>query len=498
MKRSSLISGAMILAVGTMLAKIFSAIYRIVLTRVLGGVGIGMYQLVFPLYSLCVVLVTAGLPLAISKLVARFENSARQIVRKSILFMTIVSLLVTIILLVIGNTMSLGDDLSICYYILAPTIVVVATSSILKGYFQGKHHFTPSAISNILEQFVKMIVGLVLSVSLLRFGLLASIIGAMLGIMLSEVVSLVILIFYYRRRSNRDIEKVELSYRELLRDILPITITNIILPLASFVDSILVVKILSTNFSQNVSVFLYGLESGAVASLASIPTIFSFSIASVLLPNLADGGRLWNKNYKLSIAIKIILTIVVPCVICFLFIPDRLIGVLYSSRLNDLGINGTRIAGGLLALSGLGMVALSINQIYSISLQAVNERFVTIRNMVIAVIVKFAIELVLLPNLMLNIYSLSIANTVCYIVVLALNHAEITRIFRLKINYLFGAKLLLSNVCMIISMIGILAFGNSITNTLLAGLVGVVVYLGSLFLLKMFNKNDLAILKYRV
>ena len=180
-----------------------------------------------------------------------------------------------------------------------------------------------------------------------------------------------------------------------------------------------------------------------------------------------------------------------------MFIPDRLLCLLYGDRLCDLGIDGTKIAGALLSLSGIGMVALSINQIYSVSLQGVNERMVTIRNMIIAVVIKFVIELIFLPTVMLNIYSLAIANTICYIVVLALNHAEIVRTFHLKINYTFGAKLLLSNSLMVLAMIGILAFGNSISNTLLSGVVGVIVYLGSLIILKIFNKNDLAMLKYK-
>lgn len=497
MKKSSLFTGALILAVGTVLSKIFSAVYRIVLTRILGGVGIGMYQLIFPLYSLAVVLVTAGLPLAVSKLVAKFPDSAKKIVKKTMFFMAVVSLIVTVLMVAVGHKIGVGGQASI-YYILAPTIVVIASSAVLKGYFQGKHCFTPTAVSNILEQFVKMVAGLILSLSLIGFGVYWAIVGAMIGIMLSEIISLVIMLLYFKKDKTRDKSKIDLRYTELLKDILPITITNIILPIASFIDSVVVVKLLANSFSDNVSVFLYGLESGAVSSLTSIPTIFSFSIATVLLPNIADDSNAWNKNFKLSMAIKIILVIVVPCVICFVFIPNRLIEVLYSNRLNDLGINGTAIASSLLALSGIGMVALAINQIYSISLQAVNERTATIRNMIIAVVVKFVIELIFLPTLMLNIYSLAIANTVCYIVVLALNHAEIIRYFNLKINYIFGAKLLLSNFMMVIAMIGILAFGHSVANTLLAGTVGVIVYLGSLYLTKIFNKCDYAILKYKV
>ena len=75
MKKDNLMKGALVLSVGAILAKIFSAIYRIGLTRILGGEGIGLYQLVFPLYSLCVVLATAGLPMAISKVIAKSKTN---------------------------------------------------------------------------------------------------------------------------------------------------------------------------------------------------------------------------------------------------------------------------------------------------------------------------------------------------------------------------------------------------------------------------------------
>lgn len=491
-------SGVLILTVGTVLAKIFSAIYRIVLTRILGGVGIGLYQLIFPLYSLCVVLVTAGLPLAVSKLVAKYPKYAKKIISKIILFMTFISLGIGVSMLILGSIDRTNANYLWSYVILAPTIVLTSTSAVLKGYFQGKHEFQPSAISNIIEQFIKMTVGLLLSLILVNIDIYLGIIGAIIGVAVSEIVSLVVLVLFYKKSKPKRESRIDISYKELLKDVLPITITNIILPLASFVDSILVVKLLTRNFSSNMSVFLYGLESGAVSSIASIPTIFSFSIASVILPNLSSNVRDWNKNYTLSLSVKVILTIVVPCVIAFLFIPDRIIGVIYSTKLNDLGINGTKIASALLALTGLGMVALSINQIYSISLQAVNKRYVTIRNSLLGVLVKFFIELIFLPTVRLNIYSLAIANTICYILIMALNYAEINNTFKLKINYLFGAKLLLCNFLMVMAMIGILAFGNSATNTILAIVVGGIVYLSSLYLVKIFNKRDMAIIKYKV
>jgi len=499
MKSKNMMSGALILSVSGVLAKVFSAIYRIGLTRILGGEGIGLYQLIFPVYSLCVVLATAGIPMAISKAVAKYKNSDASILKKSFIYTSLISLILAFILL-FGNKflaeLQGSRELHICYIILAPSIVLVSFSSVLRGYFQGKHNFTPSALSNILEQFTKFLVGLILSLSLLKVGLIASIIGAVVSIVVSEIISILVLLFYIKKHYKKG-AYVDISYKELTKEIVPITLTNLILPISSFVDSILVVNLLNLNFSNNVSVFLYGLESGAVASLVSLPTIFSFAIASVILPNIVSSVSFANQSNKLSFATKIILIISVPCVVAFLFMPERLIELLYGNRLNSFGINGVKIASQLLAISGLGVVFLAVNQLFSSALQAIDKSNITIRNLIIAVAVKFILEIAFMPSRVLNIYVLAVATSLCYVVAMSLNYVEIRQNFNLKINIMFAAKLILCNAIMVVSLLVVLIMGQGIFNTLLAILVAVIVYFVSLFVFKIFTQKEKAMLKYK-
>lgn len=143
------------LAIGGVLAKILSAVYRILLTRILGGEGIGLYQLIFPVYSLCVVLSTAGLPMAISKVISKNAGNEKTVLKKSLILTSLVSVLIFSFLILFSEALAnlQGEpNLKLCYVILAPTIILVGCISVLKGYFQGKNNFTPSAISNILEQ----------------------------------------------------------------------------------------------------------------------------------------------------------------------------------------------------------------------------------------------------------------------------------------------------------------------------------------------------------
>lgn len=501
MKKNNFMKGTLILSVGAIFAKIFSAIYRIGITRILGGEGIGLYQLVFPLYSLCVVLATAGLPMAISKVIAKSKSNGKSVVKRCLLFVILISLILSFILLTTSKSLAKfqGEaSISICYIILAPSIILVSACSVLRGYFQGIGNFTPSAVSNIIEQFVKLSVGLILSLSLIGISLLASIIGAMISIVFSELISLIILIIYYNKyKSNENLE-TNLSLKSLLKDILPITLTNIIMPIATFIDSILVVNLLNVNFSQSMSIFLYGLESGAVSSLVSLPSIFSFAIASVILPNITSSNESENKNNILSFAIKTILIITIPCVLCFALIPDRLITLLYGNRLNGMGVEGLNVAYRLLTISGFGIIFLALSQVYSSCLQAVDERMASIRNLAIAVFIKFVLELLFMPSKLLNIYVLSISNLVCYVAVMVLNYFEIREHFKLKINYMFTGKLILSNCYMLLALICVLSFNNSWQNSILAIFVAGFIYIVSLYYTKIFTKKDLAMVKYKI
>ena len=125
-------------------------------------------------------------------------------------------------------------------------------------------------------------------------------------------------------------------------------------------------------------------------------------------------------------------------------------------------------------------------------------RSVTVRNMVIAVVVKFVIEIMFMPSKIINIYALAISNTVCYILVSVLNHFEIKQVFRIEISLEFVAKLIFANCLMVLSLFIVMIFNANAMNSLLAYALAMVVYLVSLMVLKIFDKRDLLMLKYKV
>ena len=500
MKKNGIFKGFLILSIGSVLAKLFSAIYRIILTRILGGEGIGIYQLIFPFYSLCVTLATAGIPMAVSKVVAKNKGNEIIVLKKVLKLAVIVSIIIAFILILTSKfleKLQQVKSISLCYLILSPSIIFVAISSVLRGYFQGVHNFTPTAISNIIEQFVKLFSGVVLSVSLLPFGLIYAVVGAVVAIVISEIISLFCLLVVIKKDKVKTCAD-NVSIKSILNDVLPITISNLILPFSVFIDSLLVVNLLSLNFTREVSVFLYGIETGAVSSLIGLPAIFSFAIASVVLPNISKEKVEFNQSKKLTLAIKSVLIISAPFALIFLLTPQNIINVLYSGKLNGFNINGGMIASRLLAWSSVGVVSLAVNQVLSSSLQALDERSETIKNLFIGVVVKLGLILIFMPSKTLNIYMLAIGNLFCYLTVAVLNFVKIKQKSLIKINWDFIVRLIFSNVIMLITLICLLMICDTNIMVILAYGISALVYLFCVYKTKTFSRNDMCFIKYGV
>ena len=494
MQNKGVLTGALILTIGGVLAKVFSAVYRIALTRILGGAGIGLYQMVFPLYSLCVVLTSAGIPLAISKVVAKHPDAENSVIKKCVLFTCGLSLLLTLGLVVFCRPLAKIQGevrIYVCYLLLAPTIIVVGLSSVLRGVNQGRQRFVPSALSNTAEQFVKLVLGLVFSLLFIKKSVTAAIVACMVAIDISEIVGLLILLFFVRRR-KRKVEQKNVPFKEIMRDVLPITFTNILMPVAGFVDSLLVVNLLVVNFSKIDAIFMYGLETGAVGSLVGLPTVFSFAVASVIMPAVTKKG---NTKNKFNLSLKIICILTLPFVVLFVFAPKPILMLLYGGRfMNNAG--ALHLSCGLLRISGLGVLFLAVNQLLSSTLQALEKRRVSVRNLIIAVVVKFAIELILLPTKYFNIYALSLGNTVCYFVVMLLNIFALRKDIAFELS--FVPNLLFVNALMLICFLVLINFAFCNFAVLLVFAIAALVYFALLCTTNMLTKKEKAGLKYKL
>ena len=296
MKRRSVAQGAILLAVCSIIAKLLGGAYRIVLTGLLGAEGIGYYQLVFPLFALLLAVTSNALPLTLSKqisyeLAQDRQGAVSRLVRKALIYAVIAGCGATAITLALSKVMANAQsngDVYICYIAIAPAIIFVALSGVLKGWFLGHGNTTPSGVSQIIEVVTKLALGLLFVRLLAPRGVMYSVAGALIAVGVSEFIELVMLFIWYMSSAKHERALPKLAPEgKFFSTFLPITASGLIFPLIAFVDSIMVVNLLRLSGEID-GVSQYGILTGPVASIINMPIVLAMSISVAIVPAIAS------------------------------------------------------------------------------------------------------------------------------------------------------------------------------------------------------------------
>ena len=204
--RQSFLKGALILSAAGAISKILGAIYRIPLARLIGAEGIGLYQMAYPIYTTILALATAGVPVAISILIARketqgFPGESRRILRVSLLLLAVFGLLLTLLVMASAKFLALHvlQDGRAYYAIVAvaPAIFLAGLMSVFRGYFQGQQTMLPTAVSQVVEQKFRVTAVLFLAYLLFPRGLEFAAAGATFGAVVGGLGGLLVLLWFY-------------------------------------------------------------------------------------------------------------------------------------------------------------------------------------------------------------------------------------------------------------------------------------------------------------
>jgi stage V sporulation protein B len=203
-KPGSFVRGAAVLSIGGIITKLCGAIYRIPLTNALGSAGMGMYQLVFPFYTLLLAASSAGIPSAISRLIAERlkmndEKGAKKIFHTALAALSLAGLALSLAMYFTAeNIAAFQGNIAAAdsYRLIAPAIFLVSVISVIRGYFQGRLVMLPTALSQIVEQGVKIVFTLTVAVAFLP-DVLKAVGFAVLGVTVSEAAALLFLILFF-------------------------------------------------------------------------------------------------------------------------------------------------------------------------------------------------------------------------------------------------------------------------------------------------------------
>ena len=461
MKQQTFLGGVAILFIGGAIAKILGAIYRIPLTWILGAEGLGLYQLIFPVFSLLIVLSSSGMPTSISKMTAnRLSNGdyagVRAVFKVSLITMVVVGLVASILIAGLSHTIASlqGNTGSTLGYLgIAPAVFFVCVLSVFRGYFQGHSNMIPTALSQIFEQGGKLVFGLLFAYLFLGYGIEWGAFGAILGVTISEILTVAVLCIFYlksRKKEYNSSQNVVHStkkavFLELIRTSTPIVLTQIVLPLLIMLDSFLIVNLLSyAGVDQSTATILWGIDSGVVNSLVNMPIALCLAVAISIVPavaSLKDRGAI---ERKLSTAYTVTIAFCLPVIVAFCVLASPLLNILYN------GMGGAQyveIAKNLLLLGAPIILFGSLLQVQNSALQALGKGRVTMLNMILSGVVKVVLTLILVPIPEINIYGLALSTATFYILSCLFNAMYLHKLkfrykMRLTLPSLAGAGML--------------------------------------------------------
>ena len=341
MKKNIFLKSVILLMIGGLITKIISMLIKIVLARLIGPEGMGIYMLVSPTFTLLIALAQLGFPVAISKLVAEEKGNNKNLVFSVIPISLLLNIIIIIILFFSSGYIStnlLNEPRSyyalICIGLVLPFISI---SSILRGYFFGKQKMLPHVLSNITEDIVRLIALIIGIPIFLSKGLEYAVAFVVLVNIISEFTSILILFFFVPKNfklTKDDLKPNKNSIKTVFSIGIPTTASRIIGSIGAFLEPIILTYVLiGIGYKSNYIVTEYGIISGYIMPLILIPSFFTLAISQALIPNISKAHSHGHYKYvkdKIKLAIFLSLLIGIPATILFELFPSVLMKLIYN------------------------------------------------------------------------------------------------------------------------------------------------------------------------
>ena len=411
------LKGTLILTISSIVVKVIGSLNWIILSRVLGGEGIGLYQMGFPMYLMAITVSSAGIPVAISimtaeKLARKDYRGAKKIFNVS-LRLLLVSGLVFSTALYLGAGWLVDSNIirdSRAYYsivALSPAVFFVTFLSSFRGYLQGWQIMTPTAVSEIVEQLLRVITMLIFADLLMPYGLAYAAGGASMGAGVGAFCALLVLMWFYSRLKKKlqkefaaqDDSIPEESgghiIKRLLLLALPVSLSSLMLPIGANLDLLIVPQRLeAAGFNVHEATEYFGYLTGMAVPLVNLAAIFTAAMTTSLVPSISESRALQDFGAiraKIRIAFRVALIVSTPCTVGLYFLAEEVAALIY---------NAPGAAGAIQTMS-VGILFLGLHQISTGILQGLGKTAIPVINMILAGIVKVALswQLTALPSL---------------------------------------------------------------------------------------------------
>ncbi len=388
-KNNLLIKNIIILLVSGALAKVLGMLGKIIYTRIAGVNVVGLYTMITPTFMLIISICQFSFPISISKISAEEKYDNKSLLKSAYFVGFIISIILIIILILTSNLIAL----SLHNKLLAPAILSISAiipfvmiSSVQRGFLHGKEDMFPASITNVTEEIIKIILILFLLPIAISKGDITSVIFLILFNVITESSNILFMqkVISKKYISNKKGKVNKKVIKEILSISIPTTSVRLIASIGFFLEPIILTNtLLSSGYSPNYITMEYGIINSYIVPLLSIPSFFSISIASALLPNITKAYA--NKKYdefnrKLLKLMFLSMLVGAVCLTIILIFPNEILKLVYNV---NFGIN-------YIYLIGPFFLILYMQPTLSVALQAMDKTNKLFLTSTISVIIKYS------------------------------------------------------------------------------------------------------------
>ena len=433
------LSGVAILTVSTAIVKVIGLLYKIPMIKVLGEEGMGYFNSAYELYTFFYIIATAGLPVAISIMVAKslekgnVEN-VKKIYRVVFTLLFLIGIMGAAVLYygadlfgeLIGNT-----EAAPCIAAIAPMALFICISSAARGFFQGHQNMMPTAVSQVVEALGKLFLGLLLAVWAIRsgYGIPEAAAFATVGITAGVGLSMLYLLLAKLFVSQKSIPTESAGEKEssgkilsgLVKIAIPITLSALVMSLTRVVDLFMIMhRLQAIGYTMGAANTIYGSYSTLAVSMYNLPGAFVTPIAISLVPILTADKR--REKRILNSSMRLCGLITIPASLGLSIFSRPILELVFAGETSAINV-----AAPLLSVLGISVFFSSLMTVTNSVLQAYGMERKPIISMFLGAAVKTLFSYLLIGIPEINIYGAPISTLICTATVVGINLYYIRR-----------------------------------------------------------------------
>lgn len=525
-KKQSFMQGIMTLMFSQVVIKFFGLIYKLYLTNKngFGDAGNAIYSSGFQIYALLLTITSIGVPNAVAKLISEKlsvgdTRGAKKTFKVAFATFSVIGFCGSVFLFLganmIANKWVQIPEAELTLTILAPSIFLESIIAVLRGYFNGYENMKPMAKSQTIEQLSKTVFTVLIVEAICVFigsrgttALMAA--GANLATTIATFIGFSYLVTLYlktRKINNESVKKVYYKGErklDILKKILiiamPLTLSALLGSLNRNIDSVTIVRGLKGFMSEEQARIQYGILSGKIETLVTFPLSFNMAFATALIPAISAAKAIGDtRSIEKRISFSILVTILIglPCSFGMMIFAKPILEMLFPNASSGEFIY---------QICSISIIFITIEQTVTGALQGLGKFYVPIVSMLVGVVLKLIMNLTLVrinPEIFVlgGVAGAAIGTVICHAVSMSINMIALKKYTKIKFNISkFVIKPIIATFIMGLSSFYIYTALKSIIYQniaiILAIVFAVLIYILTIFVIKMFNEEEIYMLPF--